>query len=490
MIHIFFLISLLGFSLEGMQAAVKEPIPVTKDYKQAFWAVCAALEKGDIEEAKALVNKTPGVLKCCDEKKRTLLHISLEKKWTFFSLWLVSLQNCPVNARDDQKRTPLMLATLVRETDVAAALVKRGVAFDALVSRSTNDSPRVGQQIWSAVRGKSNSILHDAVEKGDANLQALIEGNRALIDKQNAEGNTPLHLAVMRSDEKACELLLAAGATIILTNEEGRTPLHCAAALQSASLCSLLLKKIESLQVPDIQRMFLQPPRVQDGITAQALLLLSEEKNYTRHTEGLITITNDTTWRLKLAYVLTEKDAKDMLVAKTGEIIIEPGDHFLFYGPLSDLVQMHVSLYGKQLQYLQWEALDIYSAWKEEIKQLPSYTIEIKIIGQKDRIWQYISRFEIKSIGNGNEMYQPASRISPHGFIADAFPCVTSSLKKEKAITARNFLQVSSTASKQAVDLAYERLVLLWKRQLTIANKAYVDQVRKLLQLAYEAVLA
>lgn len=479
MILVFFFISSFGFSLEAMQ--VKEFTKVSEKLQQDFWAVCDAMRDRDLDKAQGLVTANPRLLQCVDAQKKTLLHLSIEAAWAPFSLWLIRLPDCQLNVSDDKQRRPLHVAMALHENEVVAELVKRGVAFSLLGQKAAaKDSPGVGQQLWKALRAKKNNLLHDAIEKRDGDLAILVQQHSELIDSPNADGNTPLHCAVACLDESAVNVMLAAGASIAVANNDNCSPLHLAAAADSTQLCSMVVNRLGSLSVSDVQHMLAKSLWVRNSLAQQARALLNEEKNFERHDEGLVTITNDTTWRLKLSFALA---------GKTGEIIIMPGDQFLLYAELKNLSSLEVKIYGKQWQYAQWAPLDIYKPWREEVTREPRYTFEIKIAGDKSALWQYVTPFVISSHGNGNEMYQPASRVSKDCLIAEAFPSVMASLKKLKAITARNFLQVSSTASEEAVRLAYDRLKILWKRQRTIANKAYVDRVCALLDLAYQQLI-
>ncbi len=479
MVFLFFVIFGMGFSLEAMQAAVKASVPVSQALQQAFWEVCSAVNSQNLEKAQALVTENPKLLLCVDAQKRTLLHLSIEKKWTAFSLWLVDLPTCPLNGLDDQLRSPLHRATFFQDTAVVAALVKKGVPFSA--SCKASGSAAAGRPLLQALWSKKNSPLHEAIEAKADDLADSIVRHKELLDSPNADGDTPLHFAVARLDEKAVELLLAAGACVAVANKAKLSPLHLAAAAESASLCALLLHRLGSLGESDVCRMLAKQPRVSDPHSQAALALLGYEKNYERHEEGLVTITNDTTWPLKITYVLA---------GKTGEIIIVPGDQFLLYAHLADLTKLEANVYGKQWHYAQWKPLDLYAPWREEVDREPRYTFEIKIQGEKSTVWQYITPFVISRHGNGNEHYQPASRVSKMSLIAEAFPCVMASLRKPKAVSARNFLQLSSSASADAVLLAFERLDTLWKRQRTLMQRPYVDRVRALLVGAREQLIA
>ena len=215
MIVVLAIICCMGFSLDAMDVAVKKThVPVAKEQEQLFWAAVTAMT-GELEKAKALVRDNPQLLTCCDSEKRSLLHHSVEKKSTEFSLWLMGWPQCRLDSADKWQRTPLHRAAFLGETAVVAALIKKDVPFSPAPAWGDNDG---WGRFWDAVKNKRNTPLHDAIESGADNLAALIEQHNALVDNPNADGNTPLLLAAQRLDEHAAGVLIAAGATVTVAN--------------------------------------------------------------------------------------------------------------------------------------------------------------------------------------------------------------------------------------------------------------------------------
>ncbi len=467
----------VGFSCEGMRVADRSVSQPNQKQAQAFLEVCKTMPNKELEKAKAIVSqdRTFAILITTDSQKKTLLHRAIENKWTDFALWLIEQQGCPLEGKDDQGRTPLSMAVFVGDTAVISALIKKGIAFDGIQAQKERQQPS-----WWNSPFRTEGILHEAIKKRAPNLVQLIEANKHIIDKPNGDGDAPLHVAVACAHEEAVNALVAAGATIALANKAKSSPLHLAAAADSAVMCAALLNKVESLAIADVKHMLEQPPRVQDAHAQEALRLISDDKNYVRYEEGLVTITNDTTWRLKLTYVLARK---------TGEAIILQGDKFLLYAPLADLSKLEVAVYGKKWQYLQWNPLDLYDAWRREVTGTPHYTFEVKIEGEKGWLWQYISPFRLSLHGDDFRNHVPFSRVPIDCSIARAFPCVMASLAKPKPVSARNFLQLSSTdcSSEEAIHLAHARLKAVWERErdALIAHRPYADRVIALLGFAY-----
>lgn len=69
------------------------------------------------------------------------------------------------------------------------------------------------------------TLLHDAVQHGQADVAALLLDRRAKIDARTADGLTPLHMAAQNGDLPLIGLLLARQAAINPLDARGWTPL-------------------------------------------------------------------------------------------------------------------------------------------------------------------------------------------------------------------------------------------------------------------------
>ena len=119
---------------------------------------------------------------------------------------LMAWPKTDVNAINSKGESPLMLAALRGQEDVAQRLIKKGA-----------DVNKTG---WTP--------LHYAASGGSVPLLKLLIENHAYIDAESPNGTTPLMMAAMYGTGAAVELLLQEGADPRLTNQQGLTALQFA----------------------------------------------------------------------------------------------------------------------------------------------------------------------------------------------------------------------------------------------------------------------
>ena len=119
---------------------------------------------------------------------------------------LMAWPKTDVNAINSKGESPLMLAALRGQEDVAQRLIKKGA-----------DVNKTG---WTP--------LHYAASGGNVPLLKLLIENHAYIDAESPNGTTPLMMAAMYGTGAAVELLLQEGADPRLTNQQGLTALQFA----------------------------------------------------------------------------------------------------------------------------------------------------------------------------------------------------------------------------------------------------------------------
>ncbi|KAL7305597.1 hypothetical protein TKK_0002327 [Trichogramma kaykai] len=122
-----------------------------------------------------------------------------------------------INCRDRSNNTPLLMATLHGEKEMAKLLLRRGA--DVALANEQGQTP-----------------LHLVCQKyeGDHDLVELLfkikrdTRQRMRVNAQDNKGNTALHLILEygREIKETVELLLKRGADVRLANEQGQTPLH------------------------------------------------------------------------------------------------------------------------------------------------------------------------------------------------------------------------------------------------------------------------
>lgn len=163
-----------------------------------------AVLNDDIDEVRELLQKKPKVnVRDKSENGITPLHAAVQNGNVEIAALLLSY-GAKVNARDTDKRTPLMMIDYDAETEMLDLLLVYGARFDLKDKRK-------------------NTLLHYAVKNSAGENvfgRLLILGLD--INAANKEGQTPLMLAVEEEDSSLVEMLLAAGANVNAIDKEKR----------------------------------------------------------------------------------------------------------------------------------------------------------------------------------------------------------------------------------------------------------------------------
>ncbi|MEP6558667.1 MAG: ankyrin repeat domain-containing protein [Burkholderiales bacterium] len=130
------------------------------------------------------------------------------------SQMLLDWPNVDIEARSAQDESPLMIAALKGERDIAEKLIAR----DAAVNKTG----------WTP--------LHYAATGGHLALIRLLLDNSAYIDAESPNGSTPLMMAARYGAIDGARLLLEEGADPTIKNEQGLTAADFARAADRASL--------------------------------------------------------------------------------------------------------------------------------------------------------------------------------------------------------------------------------------------------------------
>ncbi|MBS9530973.1 MULTISPECIES: ankyrin repeat domain-containing protein [unclassified Wolbachia] len=162
-----------------------------------------------------------------------------------------------VNARGNNGNTPLHLAALADELQVAEKLIEGGADVNA---KNNHDATPLH---WAALNQNVN-IVEKLIEKG-ANVNeknkydnvplhyAAGYGSLSVIEKliekgadinaKSSNGDTPLHLATKNSHLDVLEKLIKEGANVNERNKYGNIPLHWAASYGRLSIVEELIEK-------------------------------------------------------------------------------------------------------------------------------------------------------------------------------------------------------------------------------------------------------
>ena len=141
-----------------------------------------------------------------DEKGQYGLLVALREPAPKIAATLIDAPNINLNALNPQGESPLMLAALKGQLELAEKMVKKGA-----------DVNKTG---WTP--------LHYAASTGQVKMMALLLENHAYIDAESPNGSTPLMMASMYGSAESVKLLLDGGADPSLKNQQGLTALQFA----------------------------------------------------------------------------------------------------------------------------------------------------------------------------------------------------------------------------------------------------------------------
>ena len=201
----------------------------------------------------------------------TALHIAAHFGYYDIVDALINAPNVNINARNEQGKSPLYLASMSGMEQSAQLLINAGADINA----SDN-----GQ--WTA--------LHTAAGKGHHHIvDALIKAPNINLNVRNAHGYTPLYVAVDRGREQSARLLINAGADINISDNNQWTALHWAAYYGYIKIVDALI------HVPNVNL----NSRNEQGYTPLHVAVMSGMKESVRlliEVGADINITNNNQW--------------------------------------------------------------------------------------------------------------------------------------------------------------------------------------------------
>lgn len=185
-----------------------------------------------------------------------LLHFAVSKNSANGVRFLIS-QGCNVNERIPNARSPLGIAVLRKNIEIAKILLDGGVdvmfggsgsctPFKFALMMGNEDMARLLIENYPSlvVFDKDGfSPLHYAVMHGHVELTKFILSKRVSSNIKARYEFTPLHLAAMGGDEDMVRLLLDHEAEIDSKDKWGRTPLHFAKVRGDGDIAQLLISK-------------------------------------------------------------------------------------------------------------------------------------------------------------------------------------------------------------------------------------------------------
>lgn len=154
---------------------------------------------------------------------KSLLRTALEAKNEEAAKVLV-MHGAPVNARDDQERTPVMLAAAAGLKSMVNTLISRGATVD--------DVDKSGA-----------TALHHAVQGGNPEIARELIRTKADVGATDKWGCAPLHYAATAGDAETVQVLIDAGAKADPKDKTRTTPLWNACKAGNVAVVKILLDK-------------------------------------------------------------------------------------------------------------------------------------------------------------------------------------------------------------------------------------------------------
>lgn len=200
----------------------------------------------------------------------TLLHLAIIHEVQDIALDIISLVPTEMmDVQNDLFQTPLHLAVFLDQTEVARALVLKGVNLDLqdrngntalhvaceqqhlncaqilLQDNDLTESHRTAQpRQWQDLQlqnWQGLACLHIATLTKNLSLISLLLKRKADINiKEGTSGKTPLHLAVELRDRGLVSYFLHNGAQVDAAMFNGCTPLHLAVSRKDAAIACIL----------------------------------------------------------------------------------------------------------------------------------------------------------------------------------------------------------------------------------------------------------
>jgi ankyrin repeat protein len=141
-----------------------------------------------------------------NEKGVPSLLLAIQSESPKSAMVLAKHPKCNLNSSNKVGETPLMLAAINNQLELAKVLIERGAD--------------VNKPGWTP--------LHYAATRGHRDMMRLLLENEAYIDSESANGTTPLMMAAYYASPLAVKLLLEEGADPTLVNSANSSALDMA----------------------------------------------------------------------------------------------------------------------------------------------------------------------------------------------------------------------------------------------------------------------
>ncbi|KAK7575808.1 hypothetical protein V9T40_012094 [Parthenolecanium corni] len=195
--------------------------------------------EGKVNLVTELVDKNEKYVTLTDSSGRLLLHWAALGGHDQLVSYLLS-KGQPVNAQDDTKMTPLILAASAGRTQTVKILLNAGAEVNSVNEGGHSALQYSASKGWKEIvevlvtngadlniqDSQGASALHRAASKGvTAIVSYLLECDRPInVNSTDSYGNTPLHLAAEEERADEVQMLLQHGADPNMLNKDKKTP--------------------------------------------------------------------------------------------------------------------------------------------------------------------------------------------------------------------------------------------------------------------------
>ena len=248
-----------------------------------------AIRQGNVERVKAIVEKSPALVRSADDSGFTPLHIAATAGRVDIIEFLLQcgaemeartsggqtplFQTVPLanaeafdyllrkgarlDARDNSGKSILQFALSWRRPAMADLILARGAVIDvdgpaaqemleeaADAGLATVVATLLSRNVQVSVAPRNGTtLLHSAARGGLAEFAARLLKAGARVDDRDQHGLTPLHVAAFYGRDGVVGVLLANGAGLSARANDGRTALHLAEYAGRSSTVALLTRK-------------------------------------------------------------------------------------------------------------------------------------------------------------------------------------------------------------------------------------------------------
>lgn len=194
-------------------------------YAGAYEDFFTAVQRDDAQTVRTLLQRgfdpnTP------DAKGWSPLFIAVREPSPKVAAVLIDWPTTLVETRTEQDESPLMIAAIQGQLDIAKLLITRGAD--------------VNKPGWTA--------LHYAASRGHVEVMHLLLENHAYIDAASPNNTTPLMMAARYGSDQAVRLLLEEGADPLLKNDHGMTAIDFAYGVHRTAAADLIAESIRARQ--------------------------------------------------------------------------------------------------------------------------------------------------------------------------------------------------------------------------------------------------